>query len=758
MWLTEHRAFTSQPHRASNRVVLAELGSLSVEFTRLAQITKEPKYYDAIARITDALQEWQNHTRVPGLWPVYVDASGCERVQYRTASSQSDGSSTITNLSYSRQDSAGVAGQAVKNVHESADDSSTAGSHSGATIPNPAANAGVSGGSSSGTYVSGDSNAVTPSKTGDTGDSVLDRLEVHRIKGWDANHPESAKATDKTKKEDEDEVKMEPLHVPPPVVFDVKPGTSTSSEKSKRQLVAPATNWESSDVPAVNPPSRASQGTAKQTPIFSPTPLPECYPHGLSSTSSYGTEEFTLGSMADSTYEYLTKQYLLLQGQVEQYREMYESAVEVAKEKLLFRVMVPDESREIYVSGTYKVVGSGAIGDDDDETTPHFEGTLHTTGSHLTCFAGGMYALGAKVFSRPQDLAVAEKLTDGCFWAYESTTTGIMPESFHAVSCDGPLEGKCEWNETKWWEELDPAREWRESSWLRQMEIYRKAVAAREKQEAEEAASLAAAATQPAIADEDADGLVAIQTAPPEPRQPRSAAEEEAVPKHENRKRDAAPPAQPPAQNNPDIDPSFPRLSTNLAGSGSTPTTPTPPSRAAVTKPPIFSPSKPPSHEEYVRQRIERDKIPPGFSSIPDPRYILRPEALESMFYLYRITGDQKWREGAWKMISAILRTCETEFGYSAIDDVTKELGTASSGDADADGVEKGASGSKWDYNGGGSAKKGKGPVRLLDSMESFWLAETLKYAFLIFEEEGLWGFDEWVYNTEAHPFRRSEV
>lgn len=48
-----------------------------MEFTRLAQITNESKYYDAIARITNAFEEWQNQTKLPGMWPLYVDASGC---------------------------------------------------------------------------------------------------------------------------------------------------------------------------------------------------------------------------------------------------------------------------------------------------------------------------------------------------------------------------------------------------------------------------------------------------------------------------------------------------------------------------------------------------------------------------------------------------------------------------------------------------------------------------------------------------------
>lgn len=41
------------------------------------------------------------------------------------------------------------------------------------------------------------------------------------------------------------------------------------------------------------------------------------------------------------------------------------------------------------------------------------------------------------------------------------------------------------------------------------------------------------------------------------------------------------------------------------------------------------------------------------------------------------------------------------------------------------------------------------------DSMESFWLAETLKYFYLLFADEDLVSLDEWVLNTEAHPFRR---
>lgn len=55
--------------------------------------------------------------------------------------------------------------------------------------------------------------------------------------------------------------------------------------------------------------------------------------------------------------------------------------------------------------------------------------------SHLTCFVGGMYALGSKVFNRPGDLDHARRLTNGCVWAYNITATGVMPEHFSVRRC-----------------------------------------------------------------------------------------------------------------------------------------------------------------------------------------------------------------------------------------------------------------------------------------------------------------------------------
>lgn len=42
-----------------------------------------------------------------------------------------------------------------------------------------------------------------------------------------------------------------------------------------------------------------------------------------------------------------------------------------------------------------------------------------------------------------------------------------------------------------------------------------------------------------------------------------------------------------------------------------------------------------------------------------------------------------------------------------------------------------------------------------LDNMESFWFAETLKYFYLLFTTPDVISLDDWVLNTEAHPFKR---
>lgn len=94
------------------------------------------------------------------------------------------------------------------------------------------------------------------------------------------------------------------------------------------------------------------------------------------------------------------------------------------------------------------------------------------------------------------------------------------------------------------------------------------------------------------------------------------------------------------------------------------------------------------------------------------------PEAIESVWYMYRITGDASWMEKGWAMFEATMKATRTPSANTAIANVLSQ------------------------------------EHEPLDTMESFWLAETLKYYYLLFSEPSLISLDEWVLNTEAHPFK----
>ena len=85
---------------------------------------------------------------------------------------------------------------------------------------------------------------------------------------------------------------------------------------------------------------------------------------------------------------------------------------------------------------------------------------------------------------------------------------------------------------------------------------------------------------------------------------------------------------------------------------------------------------------------------------------------------MYRITGDPAWMDKGWAMFEATVRATRTAMANSAIANVLA-----------------------------------KEPA-LKDEMESFWIAETLKYYYLLFSEPRVISLDEWVLNTEAHPFK----
>ncbi|KIW15963.1 hypothetical protein PV08_06013 [Exophiala spinifera] len=299
---------------------------------------------------------------------------------------------------------------------------------------------------------------------------------------------------------------------------------------------------------------------------------------------TFDVNHFTMSGMADSTYEYLPKQWLMLGGRDEKYKHMYEEAIEAAKRYLFFRPLVPGEE-DILFSGNAALTAL--------QTIPI--SSLEPQGQHLACFVGGMVGIGAKIFDRPDELPIAQRLVDGCLWAYKSMASGLMPETFHLAPCQVGVNaappGKCEWTDAKWYEAV-----WKKYS--------------------------------------------------PDP----------------------------------------PKDSTPV---------------------------------EMGKKLVEQNHLTLGYTDHGDNRYILRPEAIESIFILYRITGDKKLQEAAWAMFQRINTATKTAIAHAAVNDVRAQMPEQS------------------------------------DRMESFWLAETLKYFYLIFSDPSVVDLDQWVFNTEAHPLKR---
>lgn len=71
---SRYRAARGDLQTAPVNALSADIGSLSLEFTRLSQLTGDPKYYDAVQRVMNAFEQSQNTTRLPGMWPVSLDA------------------------------------------------------------------------------------------------------------------------------------------------------------------------------------------------------------------------------------------------------------------------------------------------------------------------------------------------------------------------------------------------------------------------------------------------------------------------------------------------------------------------------------------------------------------------------------------------------------------------------------------------------------------------------------------------------------
>ncbi|KAG4304901.1 hypothetical protein PORY_001576 [Pneumocystis oryctolagi] len=102
-----------------------------------------------------------------------------------------------------------------------------------------------------------------------------------------------------------------------------------------------------------------------------------------------------------------------------------------------------------------------------------------------------------------------------------------------------------------------------------------------------------------------------------------------------------------------------------------------------------------------------------------DAYNLQRPETAESLFILWRVTKKEIYREWGWLIFEAFRNHTKVEGGYTSLKNVLVN------------------------------------PPILGDNMESFWLAETLKWLYLLFSPDDVLPLDEIVFNTEAHPFPR---
>lgn len=475
--------------RAGTDVTAAELGTLTLEFSRLAQLTGNDSYFDAVDRITDELYQFNQQGKSPisGLVPLHLDASGCQLVHTQ---SDEDAANDLVTLS----------------------------------------------------KVRGDHNQV-----------ALKNLKV--------SNKFSDKIKDQVAQMDQQQQKKQ------------KRGDDAGDEESHPILV---------------PVGRKGEYRRGK-----------CTPQNLDMAAHATPTKFTFAGGVDSVYEYYMKSYQLLKGDpmmTDKYKQLYLDLIEPAKEHILFRPRVRNNEGILFLGEQTIYEGSSLV-------TPTY------SMGHLTCFAGGMFALASKLLDRPEDLDIAERVTQGCVWAYNSTRTGVMPESITVRRCPGnDWDGDCEFNE-----DVDNDD------------------------------------------DDDKKNKNTLITVP----------KKKLVPDHKGGTRLSA------------------------------------------------------ANGAY--------DIPPDIETL-SPSYYLRPEALESVFYMYRITGDEKWRNYGWDMIQSILRLTaiyssdnEQVIGYAGVADVTDDTGSKNN---------------------------------IVDVEESFWMGETLKYAYLLFDDFDHVSLDDYVFNTEAHPFK----
>lgn len=120
------------------------------------------------------------------------------------------------------------------------------------------------------------------------------------------------------------------------------------------------------------------------------------------------------------------------------------------------------------------------------------------------------------------------------------------------------------------------------------------------------------------------------------------------------------------------------------------------------------------SFKMWTKHGIEPEEFDYQTMEVGSPGYPLRPEIIESTYYLYHYTNDEKYLLMGKTFFNDFIKHCKTDVGYAGLKSVvTKEKS---------------------------------------DSMQSFLFAETFKYYYLLFAPPKTLDFEKVVFNTEAHP------
>lgn len=308
---------------------------------------------------------------------------------------------------------------------------------------------------------------------------------------------------------------------------------------------------------------------------------------------------YSFGAMTDSYFEYLIKQYKLIGGGRlgHQYKRLYQDSIDAARRIIWAEVDILD-THDLFTIG--KLEG----------------GKLKRETEHLSCFAGAMLGMGAKLLDRPMDMDSALRFTGTCYWLSAATKTGIQPELVHFY-------------------DKDDERLW--------------------------------------------------------------------VNKTRDTERIVHAPVEVPDKDARDYD--YKIMFRDYKGQW------------------LFNDDQTPVSENSGRKGSEALEYyrylngeVPGAQRVT-PYYINRPETIESVFYMYRLTGDRKWQDKGWHMFQSWMKTAKVPGGISSVQNVN------------ADKIVYG------------------------DNMESFIFAETFKYHYLLQSEPDFMSLDDYVLNTEAHPF-----